>query len=328
MRFRSLATIGTLLLILAGQSAFGGQIGIGIDFNVVDVLEDNPDITDILIQVLSGDSNEFPSIFSINLLQSVLGTPFAIAPPIVELVVAAMVIIEEEEENLLVIGDVDEVLLQLRPILYSELGFIRLVCDDLTVEQRAQIRSAAEASLKLSATTRAAIQEPENAVGMGVLLETRTDPLSTLRQDLDTAMKEVLTPEKYATYAEFAANRIAHRKRAALLAMVAQLDGNLCLSFQQREKIINEISSHWQDEWEQWLEWDSDFTELPKNLDPIIRPLLDELQVAVWKQTPKSQFEEVLILKQEAETQFNDGWWGEVNQMAPDNDGEKEEFPF
>ncbi len=328
MRFRSLATIRTLLLIFAGQSAFGGQVGIGIDFKFVDDLENNPEITEVLMQGLSGDSNEFSSIFAINLLQSVLGTPFGIAPPIGELVFAAMVIFEEEEENLVAVGDADEALQQLRPILYSELGFVRLVCGDLTVEQRAQIRSAAEASLKLTATTRAAIQEPENAVGMGVLLEMRTDPLSALREEIDKTLKEVLTPEKYASYAEFAADRIAHRKRAALLAIVAQLDGNLFLSFQQREKIIDEISSHWQDEWEQWLEWDSDFNELPKNLDPIIRPVLDELQAAVWKQTPKSQFEEVLIIQQEAETQFNDGWWGEADRMAPEDDGEKGEFPF
>ncbi|MEI8020878.1 MAG: hypothetical protein WCH39_21925, partial [Schlesneria sp.] len=141
-------------------------------------------------------------------------------------------------------------------------------------------------------------------------------------------LKEVLTPERYASFTELAADRMAHRKRAALLAIVAQLDGNLFLTFQQREKIIDEISSNWHDEWEQWLEWDSDFTELPKNLDPIIRPLLDELQASVWEETPKSQFEEVLIIKQEAETQFNDGWWGEVAPMEPDDEGEKDEFPF
>ena len=327
MRFRLLATIGALLLIVAGQSAFSGQIGIGIDVNIDD-LEDNQDITDVLMQGLSGDSDQFQSIFAINLLQSVLGTPFAIAPPIVELVFAAMVIIQEEEENLLVVGDIDELLQQLRPILYSELGFIRLVCDDLTVAQRAQIRSAAEASLKLSASKMAVNQEPDHSVGIGVLLETRTEPLSAIRQEIDTIMKEVLTPEKYATYSELAANRIAHRKRAALFAIVAQLDGNLCLAFQQREKIMDEISSHWQDEWEQWLEWDSDFSEVPKNLDPIVRPMLDEFQAVVWKQTPKSQFEEVLIVSQEAESKFNDGWWGEVAPVVHDDDGEKEEFPF
>ncbi|MEI8020195.1 MAG: hypothetical protein WCH39_18475, partial [Schlesneria sp.] len=187
MRFRLLATIGALLLIFAGPSAFGGQIGIGIDVNVDD-LEDNPDITEVLMQGLSCDSNTFPSIFAINLLQSTFGTPFAIAPPIVEIVFAAMVIIEEEK-NLLAAGDVDDVLQQLRPILYSELGFIRLVCDDLTVEQRAHIRSAAEASLKLSASKMAAKQEPENDVGIGVLLEARTAPLSAIRQEIETALK-------------------------------------------------------------------------------------------------------------------------------------------
>ncbi len=334
MRFRFLAMIGALMLIFAGRSTFGGPIRIdgamriGIDVDV-GALENNPDIIEVLMQGLSDDFDGFSTITSVGLLQSVLGTPFAVAPAVIDLVVAAMVIIvDEDEEGLLVAEDVEEVFQSLRPILYSELGFIRLVCDDLTVEQRAQIRNTAEASLKHSASKRAVALDPEHAAVVGVLLEARPDPLSSIRQEIDKTMKEVLAAEKYAVYEELSTNRVAHRKRAAILAIVAQLDECLCLTLQQREKIMDAISSHWQDKWEQWLEWSLDFTEIPKSLDPFFRPVLDESQAAVWDQTPKSEPDQGWVFDDEAASRFNDGWWGEVDQMAPDDDGEKEDFPF
>ena len=327
MRIRVLATIGVLLLIFVGQSTFGGPVGVHFDFNVGN-LEDNPDVTEVLMQRIFNDSDEFPLMIAIGLLQPVLGTPFAIAPPVVELSFAAIAIIIQEEEELLLAGDVDDLLQQLRPILYSELGFIRLVCEDLTVEQRAKIRSAAEASLKNSASKMAAAQEPEQAEVVGVLLETRPGPLSSIRQEIDKTMKEVLAAEKYAVYAELSANRVAHRKRAAILAIVAQLDEGLCLTLQQREKIMDEISSHWQDEWEQWLEWSLDFTEIPKSLDPFVRPVLDESQAAVWDQTPKSESDQGCVFDDEAASRFNDGWWGDGDEMAPVDEAEKDGFSF
>ena len=328
MRFRFLAMIGALMLFIAGQSAFGGPIGMGIDVDFDALLENNPDIIEVLMQGLSNDSDGFSAKTSVGLLQSVLGTPLAIAPAVIDIVAATMVIIVDEDEELLGVEDVEEVFQSLRPILYSELGFIRLFCDDLTIEQRTLIRNSAEASLKRSASKMAVDQEPDHAAVVGVLLEARPDPLSAIRQEIDIAMKEVLTPEKYAQYADLAASRVAHRKRAAILAMVAQLDEGLCLTLQQREKIMDAISSHWQDKWEQWLEWSLDFTEIPKSLDPFFRPVLDESQAAVWDQAPKSEPDQGWVFDDEAASRFNDGWWGEVDQMAPDDDGEKEDFPF
>ncbi len=325
MRFRFLAMIVALMLFFAGQSASAGPFGIELE---IDDEENSLGLAESLMMGVSADSDWFSPIIAASLVQSLTGTPFAIAPPVVELAFAAMVIIVDEEEELLVAEDVDEVFQRLRPILFSELGFIRLVCNELNVEQRKQIRNSAEASLKRSASKMTVAQEPDHAAVVGVLLEVHPDPLSAIRHDIDLAMKEVLTPEKYAQYAELAASRVAHRKQAATLAIVAQLDAALCLSFQQREKVMVEISSHWQEEWEQWLEWDSDFSELPKNLDPIVTPILDTPQAAVWKQTPKSQVEQVLVVKHEAESQFNDGWWGEVEPIAPADAGEKEDFPF
>ena len=322
MRFRLLVIMGVLIFV--SRTIFAGSIGIEVDDDVVPYLA----ITESLMFGLTDDSNGVQAMFAASLFQSVFGTPFAIAPPVVELVINAMVIIVDEEEDLMVAGDVDDVLQQLRPILYSELGFIRLVCDDLTVEQRAKIREAAEVSLKLSASKLAAPQEPDHDEVVGVLLDSRPDPLSEIRQEIDKAMKEVLTAEKYAQYADLAAHRNAHRKKAAILAIAAQLDEHLCLTVDQRQRIMDEISSHWHDEWEQWLEWDSDFSEIPRNLGPIISPLFDESQASVWKQMPKCQIEAVLIVRQDAESQFNDGWWGEVVPMSPDEDVEKEDFPF
>ena len=219
MRFRLLTTIGAVLLIFVGQSTSVGQVGIDFDFDVGNV-EDNLDITEVLMQRLADDSDEIPSMIALNILQSVLGTPFATAPPIVELVLQAMAIIVEEEEDLLVVEGVDEVQQRLRPILYSELGFVRQVCDDLTVEQRAKVRSAAEASLKSSALKMTSVQEPDHDGVVGVLLDKRPDPLSEIRQEINQAMKEVLTAEKYAQYSALAASRVVHRKQAAILVIL------------------------------------------------------------------------------------------------------------
>jgi hypothetical protein len=327
MRFRFLTTIGAVLLIFVGQSTFGGPIGIDFDFNVGNV-EDNPDITEVLMQRLFDDSDELHPMFAATLLQSLLGTPFAIVPPVVDLIFTAMVNIAEEEENLQVVGDVDEVLQLLQPILYSELGFIRLVCDDLTVEQRAQIRTAAEASLKRSALKMVSAHEPDHAVVVGVLLDKQPDPLTEIREEIDNVMKEVLTAEKYEQYADLAASRVTHRKRAAILAIVAQLDECLCLTLQQREEILDRICSHWQDEWEQWLEWNMDISKMPKDLDPIVSPILDKSQAAVWKQTPKSESDYGCVFDDEAASHFHDGWWGEIVPMNPDEDGEEAGFSF
>ena len=325
MRFRFLAMIVALMLFFAGQSASAGPFGIELE---IDDEENSLGLAESLMMGVSADSDWFSPIIAASLVQSLTGTPFAIAPPVVELAFAAMVIIVDEEEELLVAEDVDEVFQRLRPILFSELGFIRLVCNELNVEQRKQIRNSAEASLKRSASKMTVAQEPDHAAVVGVLLEVHPDPLSAIRHDIDIAMKEVLTPEKYAQYADLAASRVAHRKRAAILAMVAQLDEGLCLTLQQREKIMDAISSHWQDKWEQWLEWSLDFTEIPKSLDPFFRPVLDESQAAVWDQAPKSEPDQGWVFDDEAASRFNDGWWGEVDQMAPDDDGEKEDFPF
>jgi hypothetical protein len=324
MRFRLLATTCALLLIFLSRLSFGGPIKIGAD---IDDLENDVDVTEILMQGLA-DSGEFPSMIGINLLQSLMGTPFSIAPPIVEIVLQTMAIIIEEEEELMVAHGADDVHQRLRPILFSELDFIRLVCDDLTVEQRARIRSAAEASLIQSALEMAPPHEGDRGESSGVLLETRPDPLFEIRKEIDKAMKEVLTAEKYAQYAVRAASRVAHRKQAAILVIVAQLDGDFCLTVEQRNKIMNEISSQWKDEWEQWLDWNWDFTEIPKNLEPIVSPVLDELQASIWKQTRKSDPEKGWLGNEEIASHFRDGWWGEDPPMALDEDGEMEEFPF
>ncbi len=326
MRFRLLVIMGVLIFV--SRTIFAGSIGIEVDDDVVPYLA----ITESLMFGLTDDSNGVQAMFAASLFQSVFGTPFAIAPPVVELVFAAMVIIVEEEEGMQVVGagDVNEVLQQLRPILYSELGFIRLACDDLTVEQRAKVREAAETSLQHTASIMASIQEPdpdEEVVGV-LLAKTRPDVLSEVRQEIDNAMKEVLTAERYARYADLAAGRVAHRKQAAILSLVSQLDVDLCLTLDQREKILNEISSHWNNEWEQWLEWNFEISEIPRILDSIVSPILDESQAAVWKQSPKSESDVDCIMDPEAESRFNDGWWGEVDQMAPVEEGDLDGISF
>ena len=201
---------------------------------------------------------------------------------------------------------------QYRPILTTELNFIRQVCD-LTPEQRPKIKTAGEASLKEAALKMAELQGGQMRGGFRARNE-QPDPQRTIRESIAKVLQETLTPEQMAKYKAEATQRAALRKRAAIRCVVARLDGTLCLTADQRDKINQSITAGWQDKWEQWLMLsaygDQYFPMVP---DQLVATHLDADQKSVWSGLQKVDFG---YYGGGGIAEADDGWWGDAPAKA------------
>ncbi len=195
---------------------------------------------------------------------------------------------------------------QYRPILTTELNFIRQVCD-LAPEQRPKIKTAGEASLKEAALKMAELQGGQMR-GVFRAQNQQPDPQRTIRESVAKALQETLTPEQMTKYKAAAAQRASLRKRAAIRCVVARLDGTLCLTADQRDKITQAITAGWQDKWEQWLMLsaygDQYFPMVP---DQHVVTHLDADQKSVWSGLQKVDFGYYFG---GGIAEADDGWWG------------------
>ena len=208
---------------------------------------------------------------------------------------------------------------QFRPHLMEELGFIRLVCSDLTAEQRPKIKEAGEAGLKKAAKQMADVQNRQNR-GLGFQPNAQPEPRRMIREAIANALKETLTPDQMQRYTREADDRTAHRKQAAILSVVSRLDGNLYLTPKQRDAIVDSIASNWQEKWEQWLMLSAYGNEyFPTIPDKIIAPQLNAAQKSVWEGLQKIELGG--WWGGNGQVQANDGWWGDeaADQNAAQN---------
>lgn len=197
---------------------------------------------------------------------------------------------------------------QYRPFLVEELGFIRLVCNDLTPEQRPKIKQAAEAGLKEVAKDMVQFQNAPG--GLNIQQRKQPDPRSVLRRSIDKALEETLSSEQFARYRHEANERLSRRKLTAILSVVARLDACLFLKTDQRKAIVDALTEHWEAKWEQWLMisayGDQYYPMVP---DEHVVPHLDETQKSVWNQLQKVDFG--IWWAGGIQNNQNDGWWGE-----------------
>ena len=205
-------------------------------------------------------------------------------------------------------------LVQFGPFLTEELGFIRLVCSDLSKEQRPKIKAAGQAGLKLAAKEMANFQNRRNQ-GIGIQAKAQPEPRKMVREAVEKALNETLTAEQMVRYLREETVRKEQRKRAAILCVVSRLDGCLSLSADQREKIIDAISSHWEDKWEQWLMinvyGDQYFPEMPEQY---VAPFLNPDQKSFWKGLQKINLGE--WWGNNGQNPPSDGWWGDEPDAA------------
>jgi hypothetical protein len=207
---------------------------------------------------------------------------------------------------------------QLRPVLMTELEFIRQVCD-LPKEQRPKVKAAGEESLKEAAKDFAKLQlSRRQVVHIHGVDNSQPEPRTTIRKGLAKALQKSLTTEQMTRYTEEAAKRVADRKQAAILWLVARLDGTLYLTADQREKISAAISSQWQEKWENWLAMyqygDQYFPTVP---DQCIVAHLSDDQKSIWGGLQKI---EISIWNfGGGQVQAPDDWWGDEPAEANAN---------
>jgi hypothetical protein len=191
---------------------------------------------------------------------------------------------------------------QFKPMLWTELNFIRQTCD-LTPEQRPKVKAAGDAALEDAVRKMAELQGRRNA-GRAVQ---QPEPRKMIRAALKQALQETLPPEAMQKFADELNLRAERRKQAAILGALSRLDSAMCLTAEQREAIEASIASGWKEQWEQWLVLaiygDQYFPVIP---DALVVAHLNTDQKAVWNGLQKVDFGYWGGGAQVEE----DGWWG------------------
>jgi hypothetical protein len=214
---------------------------------------------------------------------------------------------------------------QWRPTLNAELSFARLICGDIPMEQRKQIKAAGD--LALSNVAKALVEQQQQAQQqmqqqpnflvqwLGMKLQPRPIvPTTRIRQSLAKAIKETVEPTISDRYAVEQAARLARQKRAALLVVMARLDQFLYLTVDQRREISASISTAWRPEWESWLHGSSyQSNYVPQFADQHVACLNDD-QKSVWASLQKVDFG---IANFGQQAQLDVEWWGGPKPMGP-----------
>jgi hypothetical protein len=176
-----------------------------------------------------------------------------------------------------------------RPIVRAELLFVRHICR-LSPEELRPISRESDEALKDVAKKLAENQQNGVRIRARGQANANPDPSTQLQERLAVAIKKHLTPEQSATYQSECDKRNANRKRAALTFLVDVLDRDLILSSQQREKIAEALSAHWDDGWCMYMEYILSGNQFyPSDIDQYVRPLLNDNQKKVWQGAQKVQ---------------------------------------
>lgn len=213
---------------------------------------------------------------------------------------------------------------QFQPLLKPELAFIQRVCR-LSKEQRDQIAKPAEQRLRV-AVKEYAIAQNNRRQGRGRFrAQSVPDPRQLVQQQLAKLVKQKLNTEQAEAYQQECDKRNAHRKHAAILSLVAKLDEELVLTVDQRGKLIESLSSNWQDAWVQSLQILIHNTQyLPHLPDQHVVPFLNETQKAVWRGAQKQSiahgggfgFAPIRVMIDDADMAFDVGFAVEEEEFA------------
>jgi hypothetical protein len=180
-------------------------------------------------------------------------------------------------------GQVRQHMQQFRPILRAEYHIVRVICRP-TPEQRNEIARAGEQTLRDAAKKYVEMmRRPMTAAQRAAL-----DPRTQIREGLAKAVKTKFSPELAEKFEGEIAKRDASRRQLAVRNLVARLDRDLVLSPDQRIKVTESLSSHWQDSWCQSLEmFMYDYQFLPPIPDQYVAPFLNDPQKKIWRSTQK-----------------------------------------
>ncbi|WP_373653495.1 hypothetical protein [Schlesneria sp. DSM 10557] len=192
---------------------------------------------------------------------------------------------------------------QFRPYVLEELAFVRLVCSQLTVEQRKKIKSASDEALKSAAKQLAQANSGRNGP-----FARPVDPRTIIVEGIQKALRENLPTDLLERYTRESGDRKTVRQQAAILSTISRLDGALYLTSEQRETLAGNFRSHWQESWENWLMISMYGPEyLPNVPAEVINPSLSDEQKAVYNTVQKIDVGMWWGWQQPPD----DPWWGE-----------------
>lgn len=181
----------------------------------------------------------------------------------------------------------DPALKRLRPLLFRELNFVRVVCD-LPVELRGKVKTAALDSL---GQVNKELKNPnwrEGIIWINAADNQGSDPSNVIRAKLFEVLKKELPAETFAAIEKEWMHRQSYERSATIAAAIYLIDEKLRLDEKQREAIAKGIAENWEDRFGTWrvlaqYNWEY----LPNIPDKIIKPLLNEEQTTLWNATPR-----------------------------------------
>jgi hypothetical protein len=211
------------------------------------------------------------------------------APPVIAAPKAEVRVIRQ---NINVNHMIQQWTTQFRPILKVEYLFVRVVCNP-TKEQRIPIARAGLKALDEAAKKYVDWQNNQNRVVGGRLVERPAipDTRKFIQDALAAAVKANVSSSQSESYRAEIEARSAEQKRVAVVNLLAKLDQALILSLEQRDKIKESLSSHWNEPWAQGFQsFNLDDQYLPMVPDPLISTFLNDEQKKVWAGTQKITF--------------------------------------
>ena len=174
---------------------------------------------------------------------------------------------------------------QARPLVRAELIFVRKVCD-LDVEHFRRIHQDTETAFK-AVMTKFAESQQQGRVRVAGKVQPKPqalDGITLLHEAVDSVMKKDLTPAQFARYRAEVEKRDAFQKQAAVRYLVDAIDRDVYLSDEQRLKLAESLSSHFDPSWKTCLEYLLYANRFfPAGIDPYVTPFLDASQKKIWE---------------------------------------------
>ncbi len=183
------------------------------------------------------------------------------------------------------VGQLQQMMMQLRPILRAEFHVVRAACNPTPDQRKAIAHTAEQAFRDATRTYLEAMQRP-----MTVKQRSANDPRKLIEEGMLQAIKPHLSADQVVRYQDELTKRAAGRKRLALRNLIARLDHDLILSPDQRDKLSESLSAHWDDSWGQSLEmflYDNNY--FPPIADQYVSPFLNDSQRKIWKGSQRFQ---------------------------------------
>ncbi|WP_074315379.1 hypothetical protein [Singulisphaera sp. GP187] len=180
-------------------------------------------------------------------------------------------------------GMVEQWKRQYLPILRVEYRFVRTVCNP-SKEQRIPIARAGFKALDEAAKDYVDWQVNRNQPMLaGGARPAAPDPRKRIQDALVAVVKSGLSPSQVERYRVELEARAAEARRVAILNFVAKLDQSLILSADQRSKLTDSLTSHWDEAWGVGLQnYNLDDLYVPMIPNQFVSMYLNDAQNRVW----------------------------------------------